>query len=162
MIGSSPQIKRPRVLGIVAAAAIAAGAAASLSAFNLSLAHEPAALDIRAGTDRLEATLEAAPPAMSDDLPIVWAVTAPDCVACAAFTESDLAELRENGFEVRVLELSAGNGPRRIALTSVVAENGAELELPALFWRRGNVWRASFGPDAAAPEHVRADFNPEA
>jgi hypothetical protein len=43
---------------------------------------------------------------------------------------------------------------------AVLAANGEDLKLPALFWRRGVEWRAVVGQDPHALEHVARDLAP--
>jgi hypothetical protein len=45
-------------------------------------------------------------------------------------------------------------------INEVLAANGADLKLPALFWRRGVEWRALVGEDPHAAEHVARDLAP--
>jgi len=45
-------------------------------------------------------------------------------------------------------------------ISAVLAANGEDLKLPALFWRRGVEWRAVVGQDPHAVEHVARDLAP--
>jgi hypothetical protein len=45
-------------------------------------------------------------------------------------------------------------------ISAVLAANGADMKLPALFWRRGVEWRALVGEDPRAVEHVARDLAP--
>lgn len=47
-------------------------------------------------------------------------------------------------------------------VASVLAANEAELELPALIWRRGAEWRVSVGRDPNARARIAEDLKPEA
>lgn len=163
MIRNPPQIVRPKLLGALATLSGAAGFAACMSVFNLAAAVGAPAVEIRAGADRLEATLASAPIVCTGEKEsVVWLVTAPDCPECISFTVDAVADLQAAGFEVRMLTLRpGGNGPRHVALRSVAAENGADMELPAVFWRRGEEWRAAFGDDAD-PEQLAPELEPEA
>jgi hypothetical protein len=159
---TSAQIRRPGLLGAVAAATALAGACACLSLLNLAAVRRADPVEIRAGGARLEAVLASAPAARIGGAgPVVWAVTAPDCAECGAFAAEDLNALRNDGFDVRVVSLPLeGRGAGlRGAVADVVERNGAALRLPALFWRRGNEWRGALGRDPMARARLHADLD---
>lgn len=163
MIRNPPQIVRPKLLGALAGLSAAAGMAACLSMLNLAAVAAAPSVEIRAGADRLEATLASAP-IVSEGArdSVVWLVTAPDCQECTRFTVQAVNDLQAAGYEVRMLTLRPGSeGARHVALRSVAAQNGADMELPAVFWRRGEEWRAAFGR-GAKPEQLAPALEPEA
>lgn len=151
------------MLSALASSAAAAGVAACLSLFGLASALDASPVYLQAGTDRLEATLATADwRAPGRGGPVVYLATAPDCAQCSLYMQQAMNELRQDGFEVRVLSLKpGGNGPRHRALRAVVAENGADMRLPAMFWRSGDRWRAAFGDDVDVRQRVRSDSGPE-
>jgi len=162
MSRSSVQIKRPRLLGGLAAAVAGAAAAACFSLIGAASRLEAHPIEIQAGAERLAAALaepesESAPASSAD--PVVWAVTAAECGDCFARAGADLADLRADGFEVRVVRLAPSD---RLALDAVLRENGEQLDLPAVFWRRGAEWRAAVSLDPHTRALLRAEFNPEA
>lgn len=162
MIRVPPTIHRPRVLAALASAAAAAGVAACLSLFMLASVLPAQPIGIQAGADRLEATLATADWRAPGPGPVVYLATASDCAACADYTARAVSELQHDGYEVRILALRpGGDGPRHRALRSVVAENGGEMRLPAMFWREGHRWVAAFGGDVDVRERVRSDLGPE-
>jgi hypothetical protein len=158
------QIKRPRLLGAMASLSASAGLAACMSLLVLATALEGGPVQLQAGAERLEATLSSGPVVASGgDGPIIWALTAPDCAECRDFATVDIAELRAEGFDVRLVSLRPGGvGPRHRAIAAVAAANGADMRLPALIWRSGGEWRAAFGRGSHASKLVRADLGPEA
>lgn len=141
-----------------------AGVAACISLLFLATTLEQGPVALRAGAERLEATLISSPAvSIGGEGPVIWALTAPDCADCPDFAREDLAELRDEGFDVRVITLRAGgNGPRHRAIAAVAEANGADMRLPALIWRSSGEWRAAFGSDSHASKLVRADLGPEA
>ncbi|MES1156639.1 MAG: hypothetical protein ABUL73_02560 [Alphaproteobacteria bacterium] len=164
MIRLPKQIRRPRLLAALIAASAIASLSACLSLFSLSAtlsAETP--LGLHAATDQLEATLATADwRAPGAGGRVVWLAVAPDCAACAPYAVRVIRELSGDGYEVRVLRLLPGGyGSRRRALRDVAAANGAALQLPALFWRRGDEWRADFGGDRDVREALRDDLGPD-
>ncbi|HWA01374.1 MAG TPA: hypothetical protein VG841_13775 [Caulobacterales bacterium] len=158
MIRVPPQIRRPGVLGALASLTAAMGVAACVSLFGLASALDAAPVEIQAGAEQLEATLAKADWRAPGRGPVVYLATAQDCQTCTAYTARAVEELRRDGYEVWILALKpGGNGPRHRVLRAVVAENGADMRLPALFWRRGARWRAAFGAEVDARQRVLAD-----
>jgi len=164
MIRLPPQIKRPKLFVTLASLSALAGVCASLSLFSLaSTLSAEAPLGIHARTDQLEATLATADwRAPGAGGPVVWLAVAPDCVSCADYATRAVRELNHDGYEVRVLRLLPGGyGFRHRALRDVAQANGASLQLPALFWRRGEEWRADFGGEHDVRQALRDDLGPE-
>lgn len=163
MIRVPPQINRPRLLTALVGLAAAGGISACFSLFSLAAALGSSPLGIRAGADRLEATLATADwrqPGRGG--PVVYLATAEDCTPCMEYTSRAIRELRQDGYEVRVLELMpGGSGPRHTVLRDIAAENGADMQLPAMFWRHGGEWRADFGGDRDVRQTLRADLGPD-
>jgi hypothetical protein len=158
MSRTSVQIKRPRLLGGLTAAVIGATAMAFVSLLGAAARLGADPIEIQAGTERLEAAL-ADRAAVSPEAAVVWAVTTAECGDCLSRAGADLAGLRADGFEVRVVRLAPS---ARLALDAVLRENGGRLALPAVFWRRGQEWRAMPRLDPRTRALLRAEFNPEA
>jgi hypothetical protein len=126
ILGPWVEIRRPWLMAIMAAAALASAglAVAGLSGLATSLRSEP--ITIAVADEELADALQDAPWVEAGGRgPVVWAVSAAACDACAAFHQADLPALEAEGLRVRVIMVSPRQG-RDAALeawTAAFAQN---------------------------------------
>lgn len=212
ILGPWVEVRRPGLLGAMAALALAAAAMAGLGLVGLaaSLRAEPVTLAI--ADEDLGEVLAQAPWAESGgEGQVVWAVASAVCRDCKDFLGHDLAALEAEGLRVRLIMVSPREGrhpsldawtaafaetrdpsllaplrARRVVpaqppddpavvegylewgrashdrIAAIVARNGGEMRLPALFWRRGPEWRAAIGRNGAIADRALRELGPGA
>ncbi len=154
-------IRRPGLLGAVVACTFLLAVVTCLSMSRLAHERRAQAIDIEINTAQLEAVLARAGGAGASANDVVWVVSDTGCAPCAHFARQQVRALRAEGVDVRLVLLGPGTRQReRQAMRAVIEQNGADLRLPALFWRHGDAWRGALGADAE--RHALEDLEPNA
>ncbi|MBL8551731.1 MAG: hypothetical protein JNJ73_17215 [Hyphomonadaceae bacterium] len=125
ILGPSAEVRRPWLVALMGAAALAAAglAMAGLVGLAMSLRAEPVTVVI--ADEELGPALAEAPWAESGgEGPVVWVVASGQCDGCADLLGRDLAQLEAEGLRVRLILVSPREGrhPRLDAWTAAFAE----------------------------------------
>jgi hypothetical protein len=131
------RVQRPALLALMGAIALASALTAGGGLFLHHQARLAGPVTLIGGGEALEDALLDAPwLGPENDGPVVWAITRADCPDCGALPPAVLAELADEGIDVRIIAVAARDGATAQAVGSAASLAHARD------WNTLREWRA--------------------